>query len=166
MKGKHSSKRGIEKNTEAVQLIHTECESSEQNDSTLFVMYTTAYILSASRFLPPQRKVMFLSLFVCLFVCLLATLRKNFLTDFHEICREGWQWADEQTIEFWWRSGSPSGYRIVYRIRHYWEIRKVVSTDCAACTSRHDVTVIMSPGPRQTATTDVPWRRYTLSPCF
>ena len=28
---------------------------------------------------------------------------------------------------------------IVFRIRHYWEIRKVVSTDCAArrCTARH-----------------------------
>jgi len=47
----------------------------------------------------------------CLFVCLLATLRKNFWTNLHEISREGWQWASEQTITFWWRSGSPSGYR-------------------------------------------------------
>jgi len=31
----------------------------------------------------------------CLFVCLLATLRKNFQTDLHEIFREGWQWAKE-----------------------------------------------------------------------
>jgi len=32
---------------------------------------------------------------VCRFVCLSATLRKNFRTDLHEICREGWQWASE-----------------------------------------------------------------------
>ena len=45
----------------------------------------------------------------CLSVCLLATSRKNFRTDLHEIFREGWQWADEQTIKFWWRSGYGSG---------------------------------------------------------
>ena len=38
---------------------------------------------------------------VCLSVCLLATLRKNFRTDLHEIFREGWQWANEKTIKFW-----------------------------------------------------------------
>jgi len=48
---------------------------------------------------------------ICLSVCLLATLRKNFRTDLHEIFREGWQWATEQMIKFPWRSGSPSGYR-------------------------------------------------------
>jgi len=32
---------------------------------------------------------------VCLFVCLLATLRKNFWTDVHEIFSKGWQWANE-----------------------------------------------------------------------
>ena len=42
---------------------------------------------------------------VCLFVCLLPTLRENFRTDLHEIFREGWQWANEQTIKFWWRFG-------------------------------------------------------------
>jgi len=50
-------------------------------------------------------------MFSSLFVCLLATLRKNFQKDLHEICREVWQWANEQMIKFWWRSGSPSGYR-------------------------------------------------------
>jgi len=43
---------------------------------------------------------------VCLSVCLLATLHKNFQTDLHEIFGEGWQWAYEQMIKFWWRSGS------------------------------------------------------------
>jgi len=38
---------------------------------------------------------------VCLSICLLATLRKNFRTDLHEIFTEGWQWANEQTIKFW-----------------------------------------------------------------
>jgi len=62
-------------------------------------------------------------------VCLLATLRKNFGTDLHEIFSEGWQWASEQMIKFWWRYGSLSGYNtgIAFRIRHYWEIRKVVN---------------------------------------
>jgi len=57
--------------------------------------------------------VMFSSLFVCLFVCLsvsIATLRKHLRTDLHESCREGQQWANEQLIKFWWRSGLPSGY--------------------------------------------------------
>jgi len=48
---------------------------------------------------------------VCLSVCLLATFRKNFRTDLHEIFKEGWQRADEQMIKCWWRSISPSGYR-------------------------------------------------------
>ena len=30
----------------------------------------------------------------CLFVCVLATLRKIFGTDLHEIFREGWQWTN------------------------------------------------------------------------
>jgi len=38
---------------------------------------------------------------VCLSVCLLATSRKNFRTDLHEIFREGWQWASEQMAKFW-----------------------------------------------------------------
>jgi len=31
------------------------------------------------------------------------------LTDLHEIFREGWQWVSEQMVKFWWRSGSLSG---------------------------------------------------------
>jgi len=34
-----------------------------------------------------------------------ATFRKNFGMDLHEIFK-GWQWANEQMIKFWWRSGS------------------------------------------------------------
>ena len=60
---------------------------------------------------------MFVCLFVSLFVRLLATLRKNFRTDLHEIFREGFQWTSEQTIKFWWRSGSGIRIRIQIRIR-------------------------------------------------
>ena len=44
--------------------------------------------------------------YVCLSVYLLANLHKNVRTDLHEIFREGWQWANEQMIKFWWRPGS------------------------------------------------------------
>jgi len=39
-------------------------------------------------------------MFSSLFVCLLATLRKNFRTDLHELFSEGWQWASEQMVKF------------------------------------------------------------------
>ena len=61
------------------------------------------------------------------FVCLLATLRKNFQTDLHEIFRDGWQWASEQMVKFRWRYGSLCGYVDWFPIRHYWEIRKMVN---------------------------------------
>jgi len=50
----------------------------------------------------------------------------------HEIFREDWQWANDKLLNF---DGDPDRYLdtgIVFRILHYWEIRKVVSTDCAA----------------------------------
>jgi len=44
-------------------------------------------------------------------LCLLTTLRKNIRIDLREIFSEGWQWASEQMIKFWWRSqtDSPDG---------------------------------------------------------
>jgi len=54
----------------------------------------------------------------------------------HEIFREGWQWAIEQTVKFWWRS----------RIRVRIQIRIRISR------SRHWY--------------DLLWRRYALSQCF
>jgi len=66
---------------------------------------------------------MFSLLFVCLSVCLLATLRKNFQTDLHEIFREGWQWTSEQMIKFRWRSGLFSGFVTIGRYGKW-------STDC------------------------------------
>jgi len=44
--------------------------------------------------------------------------------DLHEIFSEGWQWVDEQTLNL---GGDPDHRRytgIVFRIRHYREIRK------------------------------------------
>ena len=36
-----------------------------------------------------------------MFVCLLATLRKKFQMDLHEIFWEGWQWVIEEMTKFW-----------------------------------------------------------------
>jgi len=91
--------------------------------------------------LPPPRRLCFRRcLSVCQFVCLLATLHKHVRTDVREIFTEGWKWADEQMIKSWWRSVS---YRldtgIVFRIRYYWEIQKLASTNCTArrCSGGH-----------------------------
>jgi len=63
---------------------------------------------------------MFSSLCVSLFVCLLATLHKNFQMDLREIFTEGWQWASEQMVKFWWPSGSGIWIRIVTLVRRPW----------------------------------------------
>ena len=43
----------------------------------------------------------------CFSVCLsVSNFVQKLLTDLHEIFREGWQWASEQMIKFWWRSRS------------------------------------------------------------
>jgi len=57
----------------------------------------------------------------------------------HEIFRERWQWANEQLIKFWWLSGHHLDTGIVFRIHYCWDVRKVVSTDCAArqCSTGH-----------------------------
>jgi len=74
-----------------------------------------------------------LSLFVCLFVfvCLLATLRKNFQTNLHEIFTQGWQWAIEQIVKFWWRSGSRIRIRIRIRNQIRIWIRIATLVKCA-----------------------------------
>jgi len=126
-----------------------------------------------------RKKVIFSSFFVCLSVCLsvclLATLRKNFRTDLHKIFRKGWQWARELVIRFWWQSGSLYGYRYCFfRIHHYWEIRKVLSADCAAWATRqcractHYQASSLRHRPRQTATTasDGEWYRHTGKACL
>ena len=43
-----------------------------------------------------------------------------------EIFREGWQWANEQTVKFWWRSGS----RIRIRIRIATLVRRALPEVC------------------------------------
>ena len=54
---------------------------------------------------------------VRLSVCLLATLRKNYWTELHEILRVGWQWATERMIKFWWRSRTGGGTNIATLVR-------------------------------------------------
>jgi len=48
--------------------------------------------------------------------------------DLHEIFREGWQWADERTIKFWWRSGSEIRIRI--RIHIVTLVRRALTEVC------------------------------------
>ena len=67
------------------------------------------------------------SLFDCLFVCMLAILRKIFRRDLHEIVREGWQWANEQVIKFWWQSGSHMRIRIRIQIRIAMLVRRALA---------------------------------------
>ena len=68
------------------------------------------------------------TLFVCLFVCLLATLRKNYQTDLHEIFKKSWQWANEQTVTFWLRS--ESRIRIWIRIRIATLVKRAMAEAC------------------------------------
>jgi len=80
------------------------------------LVYGTVNILAAffvsARYL---RQGGYVIVVVCLSgICLVATLRKNFQIDVHEIFTEGRQWANEQMVKFWWRSGSQ------IRISRYW----------------------------------------------
>jgi len=52
---------------------------------------------------------------------------------------------------------------IVFRFRHYWEMRKVVSTDCAArrCSARHalaGIAIATVTSLHHRPATDVPWQ--------
>ena len=56
--------------------------------------------------------------YVIVMVCLsVSNLCKNFGTDLHEILREGWLWANDQMIKFWWRSGPWIRIRIATLVR-------------------------------------------------
>jgi len=55
-------------------------------------------------------------------VCLSVSNFAYFRTDLHEIFRDDWQWASEQVIKFWWRSGS--------RIRIATLIRRALAEVC------------------------------------
>jgi len=61
---------------------------------------------------------------VCLFVCLLATLHTNFRTDLHEIFRDGWQWDDENWLNFGGHPESRLDTGIVFLIRYHCETEK------------------------------------------
>ena len=82
--------------------------------------------------LPPPRKVMCSSLFVCLFV-----------SNFAQKLWNGFAWNFQGRVvncpmNKWLNFGGSPDHRlntgIVFRICHCWEIRKMLSTDCA---SRH-----------------------------
>jgi len=70
-----------------------------------YIRVTLLYLVFAS-----AKEVMLSLFFVC--ICLpVSNFAQKLSIWFAWIFREGWQWANEQTIKFWWRSGSPSGYR-------------------------------------------------------
>jgi len=99
---------------------HTECKSLKFH----YFLITSA------------KEDMFSSLFVCLSLCLLATLRKNFRSDLHEFSGKVCNGLMNKLLNF----GGDPDHRldtgIVFRIRHYWEIRKVVR-QMAGLISRH-----------------------------
>ena len=71
----------------------------------------------------------------CLSVCLSASnIAQKLLNEMHETFRKGWQWANEQTIKFWWRSDSRSWIRtripIRIRIRIATLVRRALADVC------------------------------------
>ena len=102
-------------------------------------------------FLPEPKRLCFHR---CLSVCLFATLQKltnGFARNFQ---------ANEQTIKFCGRSGSPPG--IVFWMHHYREIRKVginplccAMRQCTASTSHSNYNVITSPAHDRRALAEV-----------
>ena len=72
-----------------------------------------------------------MSLFVCLFVCLslsnFAPKRPKIPTHLHENFGEGWQWPMNEKLYFYGYPNLRLDTGIVFRIRHYWEIQKVVN---------------------------------------
>jgi len=70
-------------------------------------------------------------MFACLSVCLLTAVHKNSRTDLHDIFRKGWQWANEQMVKFWWRSGLRIRIRIYgIRIRSAILVRRALAEIC------------------------------------
>ena len=92
-------------------------QASGHRSDTLLSLRLTLTITRDIYLPPPRSIVVVVCLSVCLSVCLLATFCKKLRTDWHEILRESWPWAtNEQVVKFlwrtfWWRTGSPSGYR-------------------------------------------------------
>jgi len=86
-----------------------------------------------------------------------------------EIFREGWQWASDQMIKFWWQSGSPSGYRDCFPDSSLLGdtesgINQLTALCDAAVQGRHrhdnyDVITLLANDRRA-------WRRYALAQCF
>ena len=99
----------------------------------LVSVYTDALVCSFLYYLRQGGCVfVVVCLFACLLAtsCLLATLRKTFRTDLHEIFWVGWQWASEQMIKFWWRCGSRIRIWIRIRIRIATLVRRALAEVC------------------------------------
>jgi len=104
--------------------------------------------------LPPARRICFRR---CLSVCLLATLRKNFRTDLHEVFRKGWQWTSEQITKISvairiivWIQGLFSGFVAIGRYGKWLT----------------DINLLLILIRQMAALVRHPWRRYALPQCF
>jgi len=103
---------------------------------------------------------------LCLSVCLfVSNFAQKLLNGLHEIFREGWQFANEQMIRFWWRSGSPSGYRDSFT-----DLSLLRDTESGInrlhCATLQGIAIATMTSLHHWPMTDVAWRRYALSQCF
>jgi len=64
---------------------------------------------------------------VCLSVCFLATLRKSFQTDLREILGTVGNGPTNKWLNFGGDPAHRTDTGIVFRIHHYWEIRKAAN---------------------------------------
>jgi len=129
--GPSSSQRGTAPNFRHMSIVAKRSPISATAEYLMFFVSVLYYYLRRR-----LRQGGYVIVAVCLFVCLLATLRKNFRTDLHEFSGNVGNGPMNKPVNF---DGDPNlDTGIVFRIRHYWEIRKVVSTDCAArrCSAR------------------------------
>ena len=78
-----------------------------------------------SKFLPPPKEVMFSLRPVCLSV---RRITEKVVNGFWRNFLEGRAWPRDQWVQFWWRSGSPSGIRIQES-----EVRNPDSLDYRLC---------------------------------
>ena len=128
----------------------------------------------SSCFVISAKEVMFSSLSVCLSVCLCAKTSERICMKFSGKVGNG---PVNKCLNFGGDRDRRMYAVIVFRIRHYWEIRKVVSTDCTPrrCSAGHAVAGIViatmtslhhRPTTDSHVTSAMPWRRYALSQCF
>jgi len=59
--------------------------------------------------------------------------------------QEGWQWANEQMVKFWWRIGSPSGFVTVGRYGKWYQSTALHNTAVLGRHCHSNYNIITSP---------------------